>query len=42
VSEPARSVRAIDLIVQIKMLTKLGSNRVGHDLAPVDFSRLAP
>jgi hypothetical protein len=23
------------------MLTKLGSDRIGHDLAPVDLSRLA-
>jgi hypothetical protein len=34
--------RRRDLIVQIIMLTKLGSDRIGHDLAPVDLSRLAP
>jgi hypothetical protein len=31
-----------DLFFQIIMLTKLSSDRIGHDLPPMDLSRLAP
>ena len=38
----ALSPSACDLFAQLVMLAQLGGYRVGHDLAAMDFGRLAP